>query len=72
MKSWWLTVGFVFLVLCLDSGLEAAENRVVEIMYDVSKGQTDSLYIWVNGKCTPNKYVKSKSDKKGEIKETSI
>ena len=41
MKSWWLTVGFVFLVLCLDSGLEAAENRVVEIIYDFRKEQTD-------------------------------
>ncbi len=41
MKSWWLTVGGVFLALCLDSGLEAAENRVVEIIYDFRKGQTD-------------------------------
>ena len=68
MKSWWLTVRFVFLVLCLGSGLEAAENRVVEIMYDASKGQTDCLYIRVDGTRTSNKCVKIKSDKKGKIK----
>ena len=68
MKSWWLTVGFVFLVFCLDSGLEAGENRVVEIMYDASKGQTDCLYVWVNSELTSNECVKIKSDKKGVIK----
>lgn len=68
MKSWWPTAGFVFLVLCLDSGLVAAENRVVEIMYDASKGQTDCLYARVYGTRTSNKCVKIKSDKKGEIK----
>ncbi len=68
MKSWWLTAGFVFLVLCLDSGLVAAENRVVEIMYDASKRQTDCLYARVYDTRTSNKFVKIKSDKKGEIK----
>ncbi len=72
MKSWWLTVGFVFLVLYLGSGLEAAEKRVVEIRYDASRGQTDCLYVWVNSTLTPNDCVKIKSDKKGKIKRSQF
>ncbi len=63
MKFWRLTVGGIFLTLCLDSGLEAAENRVVEIIYDFRKEQTGCCpQIMIDTKLEDYKCVKSNSD----------